>query len=166
MEPELREQVESLADLLLKCSSNLHLIDTEETLLKQSPHLSKRELKSNLKQRIVSSKIQMLDQLIENLRSGSGKIIVCSHYPHMIVLLKKYFKDSGVACFMYQPSSSIDSVYRFNLYSGQAVFLFQLDQSWTREEFTHFDLDFIQNIVIFDNKGNIESDIMRVFRVS
>ena len=81
---------------------------------------------------------------------SSRKMIICSHYPEMLVLLKRYFKETGVACFMFQPMMSIDTVFRFNLYSGQAVFLLEIGQNWTKKECSYFDLDFIQNIVIFD----------------
>ena len=44
------------------------------------------------------------------------------------MLLKKFLKETGVPCFMHQEGLSIDSVYRFNLYSGQAIFLFELGE--------------------------------------
>jgi hypothetical protein len=56
-------------------------------------------------------------------------------------------------------------VFRFNLYSGQAVFLLELGQKWTKEECSYFDLDFIQNIVIFDQKGASENDLINLFQV-
>ena len=90
-------------------------------------------------------------------------MIVCSHYAHMLLLLKKFFKEIGVACFMYQPLMSIDSVFRFNLYCGQAVFLLHLGQEWTKEDCSFFDLDLIQNVVIFDQKGAPENDLINLF---
>ena len=74
----------------------------------------------------------VLQQIVENLQKSSKKMIVCTHYSHTIFLLKKYFKETGVACFMYQHLMSIDSVFRFNLYSGQAVFLLHIGQKWTK----------------------------------
>lgn len=83
----------------------------------------------------------------------------------MLLLLKKYFKETGVACFMFQSLMSIDSVFRFNLYSGQAVFLLHLGQRWTKQECSYFDLDFIQNVVIFDQLGAHENDLINLFQV-
>ena len=60
---------------------------------------------------------------------------------------------------------SIDSVFRFNLYSGQAVFLLQIGQKWSKEECSYFDLDFIQNIVIFDQRGSPENVLINLFQV-
>lgn len=121
-----KAQIELIDDLLHKCCSSIFLIDKEQKLMEKCHQFSKRELKSNLKQQLVSGKMHALHQIVESLQKSSKKTIICSHYPHMLVLLKKYFKETGVACFMYQPLMSIDSVFRFNLYSGQAVFLLQI----------------------------------------
>ena len=66
------------------------------------------------------------------------------------MLLKKFLKETGVPCFMHQEGLSIDSVYRFNLYSGQAIFLFEIGEQPNKEFSTMFDFDFTQNVVIFD----------------
>ena len=59
---------------------------------------------------------------------------------------------------------SIDCVYRFNLYSGPAVFLMHIGQTWTQDECSFFDLDFIQNIIIFDQVGALKSDLISLFQ--
>ena len=45
---------------------------------------------------------------------------------------------------------SINTIHRFNLYSNQAVFLYECGQKWTKEEYSLFDLDMVNNVVIFD----------------
>ena len=83
----------------------------------------------------------------------------------MLMLLKKFLKESGVPCFMHQVGLSIDSVYRFNLYSGQAVFLFELGDQPVQEFSTQFDFDFTQNVVIFDTNGGPVNDLLSLLFV-
>ena len=83
----------------------------------------------------------------------------------MLMLLKKFLKESGVPCFMHQVGLSIDSVYRFNLYSGQAVFLFELGDQPVQEFSTQFDFDFTQNVVIFDTNGGPVNDLLSLLQV-
>ena len=45
--------------------------------------------------------MQVLLQLIAHLNKGSKKAIICTHYDHMLVLLKKVFKETGIGCFQY-----------------------------------------------------------------
>lgn len=137
------EQMKVLHDHLLRCCNSVFMVDKEEVLLDRCNVLSKKELKGSLKQQFVSGKILMLMQIIEDLSSSSKKLILCTNYPDLIPILRRFLKEVGIACFMHQPTDSIDSVYRFNLYSGKAVFLFQLGQTWSREDCSLFDLDFI-----------------------
>ena len=55
---------------------------------------------------------------------------------------------------------TMDSVYRFNVYSRPAVFLLQIGQTWSQEECSFFELDLIQNLIIFDQKGELKSDLI------
>lgn len=146
----------------------MFLIDKNEQLLekcKQLKQFGKRELKTSMKQQLVSGKISVLQQILKNFKRTSNKTIICTHYAHMLVLLKKIFKETGVACFMYTPPMSFDCVFRFNLYSGPAVFLLHIGQTWTQAECSFFDLDLIQNIIIFDQKGAFKSDLINLFQV-
>ena len=60
----------------------------------------------------------------------------------------------------------VDNVFRFNLFGGQAVFLLLQGQTWNREICSLFDLDFVQNILIFDQKGNPVNDLIQILQVS
>ena len=66
---------------------------------------------------------------------------------------------------MHQEGLSIDSVYRFNLYSGQAIFLFEIGEQPNKEFSTMFDFDFTQNVVIFDSKGDPVNDLLSLLQV-
>jgi len=113
----------------------------------------------------VSGKLVVLQQLIDKLSQQGQKLIVCSRYRKMLMLLKKFLKETGVPCFMHQEGLSIDSVYRFNLYSGQAIFLLELGEQPNKEFSTMFDFDFTQNVVIFDSKGNPVNDLLSLLQV-
>ena len=104
-----------ISDLLLKgCNSRFGV--NESILDKVDNPQSK--LKHAQKQQLVSGKMLVLQQLIEKLGKKGQKLIVCSRYRPMLMLLKKFLKETGAPCFMHQVGLSIDSVYRFNLYSG------------------------------------------------
>jgi len=47
-------------ELLLKCCNSIFLIDREEKMMEKCKLFSKRELKSNLKQQLVSGKMLVL----------------------------------------------------------------------------------------------------------
>ena len=59
----------------------------------------------------------------------------------------------------------MDSVFRFNLYNERAVFLFQIGQTWNKEECSMFDLDLVQNIIFFDQEGPLRNDLVSLFKV-
>jgi len=165
---EQQFELELIDELLLKACSSVFLIDKDELLLKKCKwvkHLGKKEFKTSMQQQLVSGKISILQQMLSNFKRTSNKTIICTHYAHMLVLLKKIFKETGMACFTHTPSMSFDCVFRFNLYSGPAVFLLHIGQTWTQAECSYFDLDLIQNIIIFDQKGIRKSDLISLFQV-
>jgi len=104
LRPEQKAELELVDELLLKACTSVFLIDKDELLLekcKEMKNFSKRELKTSHKQQLVSGKMPILLQIFKNLKRNSNKTIICTHYAHMLVLLKKIFKETGVACFMY-----------------------------------------------------------------
>ncbi len=140
-----------MEDLLYKCCNDVSLIDDIEELFMKSGNFTRRELKlNNMKQLLVSEKITQLNNFLKVLKDTTSKAIIYTHEEGIIKQLKKFFKDNSVACFTYQSNMVVDNVYRFNLFGGQAVFLLQHGQSWNRDVCSFFDLDFIQNILIFD----------------
>lgn len=48
----------------------------------------------------------------------------------------------------------MDSVYRYNLYQGQAVFLMHINTEDEEKNTSLFDLDFTNNVVFFDSLGD------------
>ena len=60
---------------------------------------------------------------------------------------------------MHQANTSLDSVYRYNLYHGQAVFLMHTASTEGMENMSLFDFDFTHNIVFFDSLGDPNADM-------
>ena len=74
------QQVTFIDDLLHKCCNSILLLDKKEKLFDSyTSSLSKREVKSNIKQHLASGKMIMLKQIIDNLKNGSKKVIIATH---------------------------------------------------------------------------------------
>lgn len=91
----------------------------------------------------VSAKITQLNNFMKILKDTTSKAIIYTHEEGTYKHLKKFFKDNLVACFTYQSNMVVDNVFRFNLYSGAAVYLMLQGQTWSRDHCSFFDLDFV-----------------------
>ena len=80
-----------------------------------------------MQQQLLSGKLIILQQMLEKLRELKQKLIIFTHYPNMIQILRRFVKDLGLACFNIEEGNSIDSILRFNNMDGQAIFLLNLD---------------------------------------
>lgn len=105
--------------------------------------------------------------MLEKLRELKQKLIIFTHYPNMIQILRRFVKDLGLACFNIEEGNSIDSILRFNNMDGQAIFLLNLDLNQDENQhLTKFDLSKIQNIVIFDQSTDPDYDILSILKQS
>ena len=80
----------------------------------------------------------------------------------MIVVLRRFLKLSGIACFTHISNTNLENVQRFNYYYGQAVFLLDTSEVSELEISSLFDLDLVQNVVFFDSLGDPYSDLQNL----
>ena len=85
-------------DQLSKCCTSLNLVSDEVLNLIED---NRQQLKSVIKHQLVSGKLIVLANLIQQFSKKQQKFILCSKYEKMIAHLRRFIKQSGVACFMH-----------------------------------------------------------------
>lgn len=160
-------RIELVEDLLRRCCTSLFLVDLSEKPIEGclGSLRQKKEQKYSSRQALVSGKVSAMQSVLETLEGDNKRVIVCTRYPGLIVQLKKYLKDTGIACFTYEPLKTIDTVQRFNYFSKPAVFLHLVGQTWTKSKSSFFDLTCIQNILLFEGADSSEDALIKLFQV-
>ena len=96
------------------CTS-LYLVDEQmNSFIESLPSKQKPVVKDQL----MSGKLMILNNLVNWFAKKQQKFILCTKYQSMISIFRKFLKSNGVACFTHQYNTSMDSVYRYNLYQG------------------------------------------------